>query len=247
MTSSVLLNCDMGESFGPWRLGEDEALMPLVSLANVACGFHAGDPMVMRRTVALAKEHGVHVGAHPSYPDLQGFGRRGMDMESGELTAMVLYQAGALKAFLDAQGMALNHLKPHGSLYGRAARDAAVCHAIADAAEILDVPIMGMAGTQHETVYTSRGLTLLAEYYADLDYDDGGSLIITRHHAAYDPKEVRRRVLRVVRDGVAVARSGSEIAMRAETICVHSDTPGAAELARAVRDAIREAEPSNKV
>jgi UPF0271 protein len=242
---AVALNCDMGEGFGLWRLGDDEALMPLISMANVACGFHAGDAVVMRRTVALANKHGVRVGAHPGYPDLQGFGRRAMDMGDAELTAIVLYQAGALKAFLDEQGMALSHLKPHGALYGRAARAVAVAEAIADAAEVLGVPVMGMAGTVHEEVYTRRGLGFLAEYYADLDYDDDGSLLITREHAAYDPQEVRRRVVRVIREGVAIAQSGKEIPMRADCVCVHSDTPGATELARVVRDALHETSQSN--
>lgn len=241
----IAVNCDMGEGFGLWRLGEDEALMPLISMANVACGFHAGDPVVMRHTVALAKEHSVQVGAHPGYPDLQGFGRRAMEMDPDELTATIIYQVGALKAFLDEQDMELSHLKPHGALYGRAARDPATAHAIADAAEVLGVPVMGMARTQHEEVYAGRGLGFLAEYYADLEYDDDGSLVITRRHDAYDPAEVRRRVVRVVRDGVAVTRSGREIAMRADCVCVHSDTPGAAELASAVGDALREIEASN--
>jgi UPF0271 protein len=240
---TVLLNCDMGESFGLWRMGDDEQLMPLISMANVACGFHAGDPVVMRDTVALAKQHGVRVGAHPSFPDLQGFGRRAMTMDAGELTASILYQAGALKAFLDAQDMPLTHLKPHGALYGRAAKDEATAHAVADAAEILGAPVLGMAGTLHETVYAGRGLEFLAEYYADLDYGDDGSLLITREHAAYDPDEVRERVARVLTEGVAVAQSGREIPMRADCVCVHSDTPGAPELARAVRAALDAVSP----
>ncbi|MDP9344483.1 MAG: 5-oxoprolinase subunit PxpA [Actinomycetota bacterium] len=241
---TAALNCDMGEGFGLWSLGDDELLMPLVSMANVACGFHAGDPVIMRQTVALAKEHGVGVGAHPSYPDLQGFGRRAMEMDADELTAAILYQAGALKAFLDEQGMPLTHLKPHGALYGRAAKDEATAHAVADAAEVLGVPVLGMAGTQHESVYTARGLEFLAEYYVDLDYADDGSLLITRRHAAYDPEQVRERVVRVFAEGVAVAQSGREIPMRADCVCVHSDTPGAPELARAVRQALREAQQS---
>ncbi|HEY2637974.1 MAG TPA: 5-oxoprolinase subunit PxpA [Solirubrobacteraceae bacterium] len=239
---SVAVNCDMGESFGPWRVGDDEALMPYISLANVACGFHAGDPMVMRRTVELAREHDVRVGAHPSYPDLQGFGRRAMDMDGDELTAAILYQAGALKGFLEAAGMELSHLKPHGALYGRAARDEAVASAVADAAELLGLPVMGMAGTLHEEVYAGRGLEFLAEYYADLDYDDDGSLIITRQHVASDPDDVGERVVRVLREGVATSQSGKDIPMRADCVCVHSDTPGAPDLARAVRDAIAAAE-----
>jgi UPF0271 protein len=235
---TVELNCDMGESFGLWRMGDDKELMPLISMANVACGFHAGDPVVMRDTVALAKRHGVRVGAHPSFPDLQGFGRRAMTMDPAELTASVLYQAGALKAFLDAEDMPLTHLKPHGALYGRAAQDEAVANAVADAAETLGVAVLGMAGTLHETVYGGRGLEFLAEYYADLDYADDGSLIITREHVAYDPGEVRERVARVLAEGVAVSQSGRDIPMRADCVCVHSDTPNAPEIASAVRDAL---------
>jgi 5-oxoprolinase (ATP-hydrolysing) subunit A len=242
---TVAVNCDMGESFGLYSVGDDEALMPLISLANVACGFHAGDPVVMRDTVALAKAHDVKVGAHPAYPDLQGFGRRAIEMDADELTAAILYQAGALKAFLDAEGMTLSHLKPHGALYGRAARDEAVANAVADAAEALGVPIMGMAGTVHEEVYEARGVGFLAEYYADLDYDDGGGLIITRKHSAYEPKQVRENVTRVLTEGVALSQSGREIPMRADCVCVHSDTPGAPEIAHAVNDAVRQAEPSS--
>ncbi len=238
---TVAVNCDMGEAFGIWSLGDDEGLMPEISMANVACGFHAGDPLVMAHTVRLAKANGVSVGAHPSYPDLQGFGRRAMAMDPDELTASILYQAGALKAFLDAEGMSLSHLKPHGSLYGRAAADEATAEAVADAAEALGgLPIMGMARTKHEEVYTARGLPFLAEYYADLEYADDGSLLITRHHVAYDPQQVRERVRRVLTGGVAISQSGNEIPMRADCVCVHSDTPGAVEVARAVREAIGE-------
>jgi 5-oxoprolinase (ATP-hydrolysing) subunit A len=245
MRMTVAVNCDMGESFGLYSVGDDEALMPLISLANVACGFHAGDPVVMRDTVALAKAHDVKVGAHPAYPDLQGFGRRAIEMDADELTAAILYQAGALKAFLGAEGMTLSHLKPHGALYGRAARDEAVANAVADAAVALDVPVMGMAGTVHEEVYEARGVGFLAEYYADLDYDDGGGLIITRKHSAYDPDQVRENVTRVLTEGVALSQSGREIPMRADCVCVHSDTPGAPEIAAAVNDAVRQAEPSS--
>jgi 5-oxoprolinase (ATP-hydrolysing) subunit A len=235
---TVAVNCDIGEAYGMWRLGDDAAIMPYISMANVACGFHAGDPVVMRDTVALAKAHDVTVGAHPSYPDLQGFGRRVMEMDPEELTAALLYQVGALKAFLDAEGMPLSHVKPHGALYGRAARDETVAGAIADAVAVYGVPVLGMAATKHEEVYTARGLTFLAEYYADLDYDDEGGLIITRTHVAYDRAEVAERVERVLREGVAVSASGREIPMRADLVCVHSDTPGAAELAKAVAEVL---------
>jgi UPF0271 protein len=235
---SVDINVDIGEAYGIWRLGDDEALMPHVALANVACGFHAGDPVVMRDTVAAAKAHGVRVGAHPSYPDLQGFGRRTMEMDADELTAAIVYQVGALRAFLDAEDLELSHLKPHGALYGRSARDEAVAHAIADAAELFGVPVLGMAGTVHEAVYTSRGLGFVAEYYADLEYDDDGSLVITRRHGAHDPDEAARRAVRAIVDGVAISRSGKEIPMRADCVCVHSDTPGVVELARALNAAL---------
>jgi 5-oxoprolinase (ATP-hydrolysing) subunit A len=235
---TVAVNCDIGEAYGMWSLGDDAAIMPYISMANVACGFHAGDPVVMRDTVALAKAHDVNVGAHPSYPDLQGFGRRVMDMDPEELTAAILYQTGALKAFLDAEGMPLGHIKPHGALYGVAARDESVANAIADAAAVYGVPVLGMAATKHEEVYTARGLTFLAEYYADLDYDDEGGLIITRTHVAYDPAQVAERVERVLREGVAVSATGREIPMRADLVCVHSDTPGAAELAKAVAEVL---------
>ena len=235
---TVALNCDMGEAFGMWRLADDDAIMALIDLANVACGFHAGDPVVMRDTVASAKAHGVAVGAHPSFPDLQGFGRRDMSIGPDEVTAIVRYQVGALGAFLDAEGMALSHVKPHGALYGRAARDATIAAAIAEAVAPLGVPLMGMAGTEHERVYTEHGIAFLAEYYADLDYDDDGGLLITARHAVPDHHEVSRRIARVLRDGVAETVTGREIPMRADCICIHSDTPDAARLARTVREAM---------
>jgi UPF0271 protein len=234
----VELNCDMGEAFGIYDFGADEALMPHITMANVACGFHGGDPVVLRDTVRLARAHGVRVGAHPSYPDRQGFGRRPMEVEREELAAILIYQIGALRGFLDAEGMELSHVKPHGALYGRAARDRAVAEAVADAASVFGVPVMGMAGTLHEEVYGSRGLEFMAEYYADLEYDDEGGLLITRKHVAYDVDVVRARVRRVLRKGVAVSASGRELPMRADTVCVHSDTPGAAELAATVREVL---------
>ncbi len=235
---AIAINCDMGEAFGLYKCGDDEGIMPYITIANVACGFHASDPVVMRATVRLAKKHGVKVGAHPSYPDLQGFGRREMKMSRDELSALIVYQVGALKAFLDAEGMALNHVKPHGSLYGVSARDEAVAHAICDATEVFGVPLLGMAGTMHERVYTSRGIPFLAEYYTDLDYADDGALIITREHEAKDPGEVARRAIRVMKEGKATSISGKDIPMRADCICVHSDTPGAVELAKVVHEAL---------
>ena len=236
---SVVINCDMGEGFGLYRCGDDEGIMPFITVANVACGFHASDPVVMKRTVALAKEHKVKVGAHPSFPDLQGFGRREMRMQRDELAACIIYQVGALKGFLDAAGMPLNHIKPHGALYGAASRDENVAHAVADAVEVFRVPVMGMANTKHEKVYKERGLEFLAEYYVDLGYHDDGSLIITREHEAVDPQQAARSAIRVLEEGKARSINGKDIPMRADCICVHSDTPGAVELARVVHKELK--------
>jgi UPF0271 protein len=237
---SVMINCDMGEAFGLYRMGDDEGIMPYITVANVACGFHASDPVVMRDTVRLANKYGVKVGAHPSYPDLQGFGRREMKMDPEELTACIIYQVGALKGFLETNGMELNHIKPHGSLYGVSARDEAVANAIADAAEAFGgVPLFGMANTVHEDVYTKRGLPFVAEYYTDLDYTDEGGLIITREHVAHDPETAAAGAVRAVTEGTATSINGKEIPMRADSVCVHSDTPGAVELAAAVHAALK--------
>ncbi|ADH88880.1 LamB/YcsF family protein [Ancylobacter novellus DSM 506] len=235
----VVINCDMGEGYGLYSCGDDAGIMPHIQIGNVACGFHAADPVVMSKTVRLAAEHGVAVGAHPSFPDLQGFGRRDMAMGREELSACVLYQIGALKGFLDAAGMKLNHVKPHGALYGAAMRREEVAHAVADAAQVYGVPVVGMAGTLHEKVYRARGLTFISEYYVDLDYDASGALIITREHEARDPAEAARRAVRMLTEGKAVTIDGRDFDMKAETICIHSDTPNAAELARVLKEAVR--------
>ncbi len=236
---TVSINCDMGEGYGLFRIGDDEGIMPFITIANVACGFHASDPSVMHRTVRLAKRHGVKVGAHPSFPDLQGFGRREMKMGRDELVDCIVYQVGALKAFLDLEGLALNHVKPHGALYGVASRDAEVAEAVAEAVAVFEVPVLGMAGTVHETVYAAKGLTFIPEYYTDLDYTDEGRLIITREHEAKDPVEAARRAVRVATDGLATSVGGREFPVRAECFCIHSDTPNAVALARAVKDALQ--------
>jgi UPF0271 protein len=234
----TLLNCDMGESFGLYRIGDDAGLMPLIDVANVACGFHASDYNHMRATVRLAKQHGVRVGAHPSLPDLQGFGRREMKIGREEMTNCIIYQIGALKGFLQAEGMELNHIKPHGSLYGMAAREEDIAHAICDAADVFKVPLFGMIGTLHETIYPARGHVFLSEFYADLDYTDAGSLIITREHGATDEAEAAAACTRAIMQGKVTSVGGVDVAVRADSICVHSDTPNAVSLAKAVRDAI---------
>jgi 5-oxoprolinase (ATP-hydrolysing) subunit A len=236
--TKIAINCDMGESFGLYKMGDDEGLMPHITIANVACGFHASDPSVMAKTVRLAKQHNVKVGAHPSLPDLQGFGRREMKMRPEELTDCVVYQVGALTGFLEREGLELNHIKPHGSLYGMAARSEEVAKAVAAAAKVFNVPLMGMVGTLHEQVYQAEGLGFISEYYADLDYDDQGMVIITREHHAFDPKQAAERALRAVKEGVTVSINGKEVKVRADCICVHSDTPNAVELAETVKAAV---------
>lgn len=234
----ITLNCDMGESFSIYRFGADEALMEIIDVANVACGFHGSDFNHMRRTVQLAKAAGVAVGAHPSLPDMQGFGRRVMAISREELVNCVLYQLGALSAFLKAEGLTLNHIKPHGALYSMAARDAEMAHAIADAADIYRVPIFGLPGTAHEHVYRERGHDFVPEFFADLDYDDAGNLVITREHPPVDPALAVRRTIDLVRNGRIVSMGGKTFPTHAETICVHSDTPNAVEVATAVATAL---------
>ena len=236
MTATI--NCDMGEGFGLYRLGDDEALMPLISVANIACGFHASDFNHMRRTVQLAKQHGVKVGAHPSLPDLQGFGRREMKISRAELTNCLIYQVGALCGFLRAEGMELNHIKPHGSLYGMAARQEEMAHAICDVLDIFRVPVFGMLGTLHEKIYPARGHRFVAEYYADLDYSDDGGLIITREHPPVDANNAAARCVRAIKDGLTASVGGHDIRVGSETICIHSDTPNAVEVTMKVRDAV---------
>lgn len=234
----ININCDMGESFGLYKMGNDEALMPFITEANVACGFHGSDPNHMRKTVELARDHKVRVGAHFSLPDLPGFGRREMKMERQEMANIITYQVGALKAFLDQAGMPLSHLKPHGALYGMAARLEHIAHAVADVAEHYKTPVFGLAGTLHEEIYTARGLDFCPEFYADLDYNGAGGLIITREHHEVDPATAAARCVRAVQEGKTLSTDNVDIDVKAASVCVHSDTPNAEAVARAVAAAL---------
>ncbi len=235
---SIDMNCDMGESFGLYSFGNDAAIMPHITQANVACGFHGSDPNHMECTVALAKEHDVKVGAHVSLPDLQGFGRREMKIERDELRNIILYQVGALTAFLKKARTDLSHIKPHGALYGMATREEHIAEAVADVAAIYGVKVMGLSGTLHEEVYTRRGVGFLAEFFADLEYTDEGALIITREHDAVDPEIAVARSVQAAQQGTLTTINGKTLPVRAETICIHSDTPNAADIAAAVRQAL---------
>jgi UPF0271 protein len=236
---AVTINCDMGESFGIYKMGDDEACMPFITHANVACGFHASDPRVMWRTVRAAKKHGLSIGAHPGFPDREGFGRREIKLGRDETAAMVIYQIGALKGFLDAESVPLSHFKPHGALFGMAMKDPDMAHGIADAAEALGVPVIGFSNCVQEEVYRERGIPYSCEFYADLDYDDRGWQIITMEHDPVAPETAVSRVLRAVNEGKTSSINGKDVEVRADSICVHSDTPGAVEVARAVYDALK--------
>lgn len=237
---TVGINCDMGESYGIYTLGNDEDIMSHITAANVACGFHAGDPAVISATVAAAKHHSVAVGAHPSLPDRQGFGRRKMDMQPEELASLLTYQVGAVRGFLETSSMELNHIKVHGALYGMTASDPELASVVCDVAKKFGVSVYGMAGTRHEEAAHDAGVVFVSEYYADLDYAANGSLIISRTHGAVDPVAAAERALRAVLEGVVRSVEGSDVAVRADTVCVHSDTPNAVELARAVSAALTE-------
>jgi UPF0271 protein len=230
----VTINCDMGEAFGIYRLGDDEACMPFVTHANVACGFHASDPVVMWKTVRAAKRHGIKVGSHPGLPDREGFGRREMRLSRDEVAALVLYQTGALEAFLDAEGMALSHIKPHGALFGMAQRDEAIADGIAEAALTCGVPVIAYSDCAMSEVFTRRGVPFSCEFYADLDYDDAGRQIITKEHEPVSPEAAAAKVRRAVDEGLTRSIGGKDVRVVAESICVHSDTPGAVDVARAV-------------
>jgi 5-oxoprolinase (ATP-hydrolysing) subunit A len=239
VTRTIDLNADVGEGFGPFRLGDDAQLLPFLSSANVACGFHAGDPMIMRETVAVAVRHGIAVGAHPGYPDLQGFGRRDLAATPGEITAYVLYQIGALDAVCRAAGTRLRYVKAHGALYNRGAADRAVADAIAEAVRLADpgLVLLGLAGSCLIDAGRDAGLRTAAEAFADRAYASDGSLISRSVDGAviHDVEAVAARALRLVAMGRVTTMDGGDVAVRADSICVHGDTPGALALVRAIR------------
>jgi len=233
------LNSDIGESFGPWPMGQDAALLTSISSANVACGFHAGDPGVMRTTVALAKAAGVAVGAHPGFPDLVGFGRREMKATPREVEDFVVYQIAALAGVAAIQGVTLQHVKPHGALYNMACRDRAMADAIARAVAALDrtLILFGLPGSALLRAGEAAGLTVAAEAFADRAYEPDGTLASRQKPGSviHDAETMVARTVRMVRDHQVVALDGSVISLAAQTICLHGDTPGAAELARAIQ------------
>lgn len=236
---TIDLNADLGESFGRYRLPADAELLGLVSSANVACGVHAGDPLVMRETAALAARHGVTVGAHPGYPDLQGFGRRDMELAPEEISAFVTWQVGALAAFCRAAGAALRYVKPHGALYNRAARDARVADAVAAGVRDADpsLALLGLAGSELVAAAGRAGLRAAREAFIDRAYLPEGALVPRARADAvlHDVDAVVERAVRMVCEGRIAAVDGSTLDVRADSLCVHGDTPEAVALLRAVR------------
>jgi 5-oxoprolinase (ATP-hydrolysing) subunit A len=238
----VDLNADMGESFGAWTLGNDEALLDIVTSANVACGFHAGDPDVMARTMRLAVEKGVGIGAHPGFPDLQGFGRRRMDMAHASLANLVRYQLGAAEAMARAAGGRVRHLKLHGALSNMASEDEAVARVAYEAALGVnpDLVIVVLAGTVQKAVCEALGCAWAGEIFADRAYEDDATLVDRRKPGAmiHDPQAAGARIAAMVRDGAIHAASGKRIPARIDTVCVHGDGPEALAIARGVRAAL---------
>jgi UPF0271 protein len=239
---AIDLNSDLGEGYGAYRLGHDAELMKVISSANVACGFHAGDPRTMRDSARLAREHAVGVGAHPGFPDRVGFGRRVLHAGPEEITTDVLYQIGALAAFCRAEGLRLQHVKPHGALYNMAARDATVAAAIVDAVARYDAGLFVFAPPHSalEEAAQGSGVLVAREIFADRAYERDGSLTPRSVPGAVvtETQEVIARTIRMIREGTVVARTGEEIAMSGQTICVHGDTADAAALLRDLRTAL---------
>ena len=232
---AVTLNCDMGESYGHWRFGDDAGIMPSVDCANIACGFHAGDPVTMTRTVELAVRLGKRIGAHPSLPDREGFGRREMRLSPDELRAAFIYQIGALDGIVQAAGASLKHVKPHGIIYGKAARDITLATAMAEAAKAFDLPLFGMAGTLHEEAAKAVGSGFVGEFFGDLTYSPTGELIIPRSHSAVDIECATARLERALREGTVEAVDGTVLDISFQTVCIHSDPPNARDVAAAMR------------
>lgn len=226
--NQVDLNSDLGESFGAYTIGQDENVLPFVTSANIACGFHAGDPLVMQRTIALAVKNHVAVGAHPGLPDLVGFGRRKMDITPQEAYAMVLYQVGALQAFARAAGISLQHVKPHGALYNMAAADYTLAAAVARAVRDIspDLILYGLSGSELIHAGEEEGLRTASEVFADRTYQDDGSLTPRKQKGAMitDEKLAIQQVVRMIQEGVVRTPEGKDIPVRADTVCIHGDS-----------------------
>ena len=235
----VDLNCDLGESFGAYTIGRDEEVLSYISSANVACGFHASDPYVMSETVRRAKGRGVRIGAPPGYPDLVGFGRRNLTVSPKELKAMVQYQIGALSAFCRAEGVFLQHVKPHGAMYNMAAKDERLAVAICDAVASYDenLILVGLAGSRLLSAAKGMGLRYASEVFADRAYEDDGSLVARTKPGAMitDEDDAIARVVTMIKEGYVLSVNGNRVPVRADTVCLHGDSPTAVAFAKKIR------------
>jgi UPF0271 protein len=236
---TIDINCDMGESYGAWKMGEDAAVMPYITSANIACGFHGGDPATIRKTVGLAVEHGVAIGAHPSLPDLQGFGRRVMKISPQDMYDLVVYQAGAVEAFARAAGARLHHVKCHGALYNMAANDAALSEAMARAAKDLGVMLYVLSNSKNFSIAKQAGIPVAGEVFADRGYSDDGTLAPRDRPGGMieDAGEAVARALAMIEQGYVTSLSGKRVPVAADTLCLHGDQPGAVTFAKAIRKA----------
>ena len=234
------LNCDMGESFGAYKLGTDEQILPFITSANIACGFHAGDPATMRKTVRLALQHGVGIGAHPGLPDLVGFGRRNMDISAQDAYDMVVYQIGALAGFVRAEGGVLQHVKPHGALYNMAAKSQKLSEAIAEAVYQIDSSLIlfGLSGSELVKAGERIGLRTAHEVFADRTYQADGSLTPRTQPDALIANEetALQQAVRMIKEGKVLSRQGADVAIQADTVCIHGDGPHALAFARKIRN-----------
>jgi len=240
---TVDLNCDMGESFGAWKMGDDAAVMPFISSANIACGFHGGDPATIRKTVRLALDHGVAVGAHPSLPDIQGFGRRVMKISPQEMYDLVVYQAGAVEAFARAAGSKLHHIKCHGALYNMAATDEGLSDAMARAAKDLgNVRLYALSNSTMMKIAKQKGLPVSGEVFADRGYSDDGTLAPRDKPGGMieDAAQSVKQALGMIEDGIVVSLGGKRVPVAADTLCLHGDQPGAAKFAAELRKTFKQ-------
>ena len=232
------INSDLGESFGTYRMGNDAEMMQYITSANIACGFHAGDPMVMEHTIKLALEHGVAIGAHPGYPDLMGFGRRNMHLSPEEIKSYVLYQVSALKGMTEALGGKLQHVKAHGALYNTAVKDAQTAQAIARAVHQIDSGLILFGPAQSELIKAASeiGLPSASEVFADRAYTSEGTLVARSEKGAviHDPELCNQRVLKMIREGLVQDINGNDIAIKVDTVCIHGDNPAAIDMARSL-------------
>ena len=242
--AAIDLNCDMGESFGRYKLGMDEEVIKLISSANVGCGFHGGDPHVMRKTVTMAKEHGVGVGAHPGLPDLIGFGRRELKVTPEELQDYFIYQIGALKAFVEMEGMRLQHVKMHGALLDMALVDERLAVAVCEVTKKIDPGLIWLthSGLRTSEIGKDMGLKIVEEYYADRAYNRDKTLVSRKITGSVikDPQEISRRIRQLIETGTATSIDGKTLKMEYDSICVHGDTPGALEMIRSIRNILAE-------